>query len=208
MSASDTFQHKMDVLIDKVFLWAIPRYIKPNHLTYFRIATIPVIFLLMYQDRYALACIVFVVSASTDFLDGATARTRNQITNLGKIIDPIADKMLIAALLYAVGFQYLMVKIFLVFILLEIVTVISGAVLSFRFGRPIGANVYGKIKMVLQTVCVFTFLLGVALSKNILINISIYMLVVALIFAVLAGIEVYRTKHNNIMTGIKKILRI
>jgi CDP-diacylglycerol--glycerol-3-phosphate 3-phosphatidyltransferase len=207
MHKTENFQLKLDKLIDKTFLWAFPKWVRPNYLTYFRIATIPFIFWLMYIDRYAIAVILFVISASTDFLDGAMARRRDQVTDLGKIIDPIADKMLIAVVLFSIGYQYLVVKIFLVFILLEIIVVASGAFLSYRFGRPIGSNVYGKIKMVLQTVSVFIFLIGIALSKNILITISGVILAIALLFAVLAGIEVYRTKHKNIVAGLKKVFK-
>jgi CDP-diacylglycerol--glycerol-3-phosphate 3-phosphatidyltransferase len=155
MDKTNNFQLKLDKLIDKVFLWAFPSCIKPNHLTYFRIATIPFIFWLMYIDKYALALILFVLSASTDFLDGSMARRRNQVTDLGKIIDPIADKMLIAVLLYSIGFQYLIVKIFLIFITLEIIVVFIGALLSYKFGRPIGANVYGKINIGSYSLCRF-----------------------------------------------------
>jgi CDP-diacylglycerol--glycerol-3-phosphate 3-phosphatidyltransferase len=207
MQKPSNFQAKMDVSIERMFLWAFPKWVRPNYLTYFRIATIPFIFGLMYLDKYILALVLFVISASTDFLDGTMARRRDQVTDLGKIIDPIADKMLIAVLLFSVGYQYLIVKVFLVFMLLEIIMVASGAFLAYRFGKPVGANIYGKIKMMLQTVSVFVFLAGVVLSKNILITISVIILLIALIFALLAGFEVYRTKQKTVIMVLKRMFK-
>jgi CDP-diacylglycerol--glycerol-3-phosphate 3-phosphatidyltransferase len=206
MDKTTNLQLKVDAIIDKKFLWIFPNWVRPNYLTYFRIGTIPIIYALMHVGSYTLALLLFVASAVTDLFDGSMARRRNQVTDLGKIIDPIADKMLIAVVLFSLGFQYLIVKIFLLFIIAEIFMVFMGGVLSYRFGRPIGANIYGKVKMVLQSISILTFLIGVIVSKNILIDISVIILFIALIFAGLAGIEVYRAKHKSIMTGIINIL--
>lgn len=80
----------------------------PNLLTMFRVAVIPVFVGLFFLDSVAgqwMACGVFVAAAITDYLDGYLARARNQFSEFGKFLDPIADKLLVgAALLMMAGF--------------------------------------------------------------------------------------------------------
>lgn len=187
-------QKIIDKFIDKVFLRFIPHTVKPNHVTLIRFILIPFVYLLLESNNLGLALIVFVIAASTDFIDGAMARTRNQITDIGKVIDPIADKLLIMSVLLYIGFGYLIVKIFVVFIILELLAVIFGASLSFLVGKPVGANIFGKIKMILQSFSVGFFILGIAIKNNALISLSEGLLFVALFFAALAVLENIRLK--------------
>src|SRR3989344_8884038 len=80
---------------------------KPNQITIIRILLIPVfIYFLISEPPYKdyLAAFVFIVLSLSDALDGYIARKRKQITELGKLIDPIADKLLIsAALIFLIG---------------------------------------------------------------------------------------------------------
>lgn len=199
------FQQKMDSVIKFLFLWAIPRKITPNMVSYLRLGLIPFLFWALLSERLVLGLAIFVFAALTDALDGTMARTRDQITDLGKALDPVADKALIGSMLVYFGFEYLIVKIFLVFIVLEIIVVIGSSMLSYKFGRPIGANVFGKVKMVLQTLSVLLFIIGVALGSKALIGISEYVLFVALGFAAIAGLEVLRQKWPKIKNALKDI---
>src|SRR5215475_2490190 len=80
----------------------------PNILTMARIAVIPVLVALFYLESELgawLACAAFVLAGITDYLDGAIARRRSQMSAFGRVLDPIADKMLVAAaLLMLAGF--------------------------------------------------------------------------------------------------------
>ena len=138
-----------------------------------------------------------MIAALTDLLDGAMARTRNQITDFGKVIDPIADKLLIITALLFIGPQFLIVKVFVIYIVFEIIAVLIGYFFSFWIGKPIGANVFGKIKLNLQCLSVGIFILGIIISNSVLINISKYVLLLALFFAILAAIETGRRKVRN-----------
>ena len=74
----------------------------PNILTASRILTIPVIVATFYMDGDGIrwvACILFIIAAITDFFDGYLARRRNIVSSLGRFFDPIADKLLVAAVL-------------------------------------------------------------------------------------------------------------
>ncbi len=83
----------------------------PNLLTLFRIAVIPGLVFLFYMDSRTgtwLACGLFAVAAITDFLDGYVARAMRQQSALGRFLDPVADKLLVAsALLMMVGFGHI-----------------------------------------------------------------------------------------------------
>jgi len=190
-------QKSIDGVIDKVFLRFIPESVKPNQVTVVRFILIPVIYWLLSQNAVGLALFVFIIATSTDFIDGAMARTRNQITDLGKVIDPIADKLLIITVLSYVGFDYLLVRIFVIFIIFELFAVLIGYFFSFAIGKPIGANVFGKIKLILQCISVGFFMLGILISNIVLIEISKYVLFVALFFALVAAIETGRRKVRN-----------
>ncbi len=82
----------------------IPNWLTPNFLTLFRICSIPVIYALvmLYPNQHVvliIAFLVYLIACLTDYWDGVLARKIGQITNMGKLLDPIADKLLIVALL-------------------------------------------------------------------------------------------------------------
>ena len=190
-------QKILDGYVDKIFLRFIPKRVTPNQITAIRFILIPVVYALLLQRSFILALIVFAIAALTDLIDGAMARTRDQTTDLGKVIDPIADKLLIMVVLLHIGWQFLIIKVFLIYIIFELIAVLIGYFFAFLIGNPIGANVFGKIKLNLQCLSIGLFILGVIISNKVLENISKYVLFLALFFAVLAAIETGRRKVRN-----------
>lgn len=184
---SPAVQRFTDNLIRKVLLRLFPWSTRPNSLTIARLTFIPLVLLLLYLDERWWALGVFAVAVCSDFIDGALARTRNEITPLGTLLDPLADKLLMVAVLAWIGYKYLVVQIMLAFIVLElVVTVIGGSILlRTRQSRP--ANVFGKIKMVIQSIALFFFILSGILDLHTGVTISIYLLWTALGLAVLSG---------------------
>jgi CDP-diacylglycerol---glycerol-3-phosphate 3-phosphatidyltransferase len=177
----------MDHLVEKTFLWAFPGYVRPNHLTAARFMLIPVVLVLLHLELRWWALGVFIVATCTDFIDGAMARARDQITILGTYADPIADKLLVAAVLAWIGHEYLVVKIILGFIALELVVTAIGARILLREGSARSSNVFGKIKMILQSVALLLFLVSGILDLPTWVTVSIYLLWVALALAILSG---------------------
>ena len=118
---------------------------------YFRILLIPVYLLLYYHadsvKEYYLAAILVGISAITDMLDGLVARKFHMVTELGKVLDPVADKLTLGAMILCLTFRYPnMMILVLIFILKEGFMGIMGLLLSHYRGKKLdGARWYGKI---------------------------------------------------------------
>lgn len=125
----------------------------PNLLTIFRIALIPVLVLLLLSPSELssiLSVVVFSIASITDWLDGYLARKMNIVTNLGKFLDPIADKLLIAAaLVMLVGLGRVPAWMVVVIIGREIAVTGLRSIASSE-GIIIAASDLGKGKMILQ----------------------------------------------------------
>jgi len=138
----------------------------PNTLAFIRLLLAPVMFFLLVNRDSAflieihytwldyIAAFIFVVASATDFFDGYVARTFNQITTLGKILDPLADKMLTLA-----GFLGLMMldraSVWAIFLILTRELFITGLrVSAVSQGLDIAASLMGKIKTVVQMIAI------------------------------------------------------
>lgn len=126
----------------------------PNLLSVIRIILIPVFAVLFYNGEYGWAVFTLVLSGLSDFFDGKIARKFNQISALGKMLDPVADKLTqitLAILLFLSfnGAQDATLKafswVFLVFIIKELVMVLGGAIMLACGIRPGAAEIYGKV---------------------------------------------------------------
>ena len=125
----------------------------PNSLTISRILVIPVFVYLFSTPtpaRSVAAACVFLGAALTDLLDGYLARRRGQITNIGKLLDPVADKLLVASgLILLVEFQRIEVWLAIVMIARELV--VTGArTVAAKEGFVVSADSLGKLKVVCQ----------------------------------------------------------
>ncbi len=125
----------------------------PNSLTLLRIFLIPVFVWLYLEptpERTLWAGLVFAAAAFTDFLDGYLARRSGQITNLGKLLDPVADKLLVASgLILLVQVQQVSVWLALVLIARELIVTGARAVAA-NEGFIVPADSLGKLKVVGQ----------------------------------------------------------
>jgi CDP-diacylglycerol---glycerol-3-phosphate 3-phosphatidyltransferase len=182
-------QRFIDNLICKMFLWAFPTWVRPNHLTAARFVSIPVVLVLLRLNLDWWALGVFIVAISTDFVDGAMARTRDQITILGTYTDPVADKLLVAAVLAWIGYDYLVVQIILAFIVLELVLSAIGARILLRTRTARSSNAFGKTKMIVQSIALLMFLISGILDLETWVTVSVYLLWLALALAFLSGVK-------------------
>jgi len=125
----------------------------PNLLTVLRIMLVPVLVVALLGNTRSgdtLAAVVFVLASATDFVDGYLARSRNSITTFGKLMDPLADKLLVvAALVSLVSLHRLAAWVAMVIITRELaVTVLRLS--ATQVGIVLAANRLGKAKTCLQ----------------------------------------------------------
>jgi len=135
----------------------------PNVLTLLRILLVPVLVVALLdqtQNGDLLAALVFAVASFTDAVDGYIARSRGAITNFGKLMDPVADKLLIlAALIALVSLDRVAAWVAMVIIAREF-AVTATRMAATQQGLVIAANAWGKAKTVVQVACVF-FLIAI-----------------------------------------------
>jgi CDP-diacylglycerol---glycerol-3-phosphate 3-phosphatidyltransferase len=133
----------------------------PNVLTMLRILAVPVIVVALLAstpDGDALAAGVFALAALTDGLDGYFARSRNAVTTFGKLMDPLADKLLIiAALISLVSLHRLAAWVAMVIIARELAVTGLRALAAER-GVVIAASWMGKVKTILQVAAIFALI--------------------------------------------------
>ncbi|MBQ9964953.1 MAG: CDP-diacylglycerol--glycerol-3-phosphate 3-phosphatidyltransferase [Clostridia bacterium] len=139
----------------------------PNKLTVVRIVLAPLFLLLAVWDfpfHYAASLVVFIAAALTDMFDGKIARARGLITNLGKFLDPLADKMLTTAafLLFLVTGQMDVWGLMLVLTREFMVT--SVRLLAAKDGTVIAASIWGKTKTVAQFIAIIYTLTALEFS--------------------------------------------
>jgi len=131
----------------------------PNKLTILRIILIPVFIILLMKEYYYISGILFIAASITDILDGYLARKYNLITDFGKIIDPLADKLLITAALICLV-QLGGIAGWLAIVILAREFVITGLrFVAARKGIIIVAERSGKIKTALQVLALSVILL-------------------------------------------------
>lgn len=141
----------------------------PNYLTLARIILVPflvVILLTPFAENwfgissYALAIAIFLAASFTDILDGHLARRRNQVSTLGKLLDPIADKLLVSAALIVLVEKHLAPAWAVVIILGREFIVTGLRSIAVTEGIVIQAQVSGKIKMWAQCVAIVSLLVA------------------------------------------------
>jgi len=134
----------------------------PNKITVSRILLVPVfVILLLVQFPYSniVAFLVFLIASCTDFVDGHLARSRNLVTNFGKFLDPIADKLLVTAALIALVGQDKIPSWFVTVIIAREFIVTGMRLLANGEGRVIAASMWGKAKTVTQIIAISLLLL-------------------------------------------------
>ncbi len=172
----------------------------PNKITIFRVCMIPIFLIFMLVStipggRY-IAAAIFIIAALSDLLDGYIARKNNLVTNFGKFMDPLADKLLVSsAMICLVELKLLPAWIVIIIIAREFI--ISGfRLIASDNGVVIAASWWGKIKTVVQMVMSIMLIINLDfVFINVLEQIAIYL---AAVLTIISLID-YMIKNKNVL---------
>lgn len=192
-----------------------------NKLTMVRIFLVPIflIFIAVKNIPYGtfIATFIFIIASLTDQLDGYIARSRNQVTNFGKFMDPLADKLLVtAALISLVELQVVPAWATVVIIAREFA--VSGLrTLAASEGKVIAASMWGKVKTVTQITAIVALLIQInvvssnylmslvqssSIFKDIIKYVPKFLLLLAVIMTLISGYDYFK-KNINIINSNK-----
>lgn len=195
----------------------------PNKLTLFRIILVPIMVIVSFFDipgsflgistTMWIMELIFIIASITDKLDGYLARKNNQVTNFGKFLDPIADKILVvAAMILFVGMGRLPAWIPIIVIFREFAVSGYRLIAVQNSGKVIAANVWGKLKTVTQMIAIilmflttqpyFAFVLRAKTEQDALVNSALtYMTTGDFVMNILASIFMTISVIATIFSG-------
>ena len=152
----------------------------PNILTVLRFLLIPFILHFLVNDEFILAIVFLTLSGITDILDGTIARKFNFITNFGKLIDPLADKITQLSILWMLVSKNIIPLWILVIVLLKEATMVAGA--SFLYGKElvVSSKWYGKASTVLFYLAIVLTMIFKDLQIKSSIDLILYYIAVAM----------------------------
>ena len=163
----------------------VPWYSLGIHFPVYQVATVSV------NLKYILVGIIFLIASSSDFLDGYLARKNNMVTDFGKVMDAIADKLLVNGLLIILANDRLISIVIPVVIISRDIVVDSCKMISGQNGKVVAASILGKLK----TICMMSGL-TLTLFYNLpfeLISLPIadILLIAAVILSVISGAQYF-----------------
>ena len=169
-----------------------------NKLTLCRVVMIPIFLVLLYVDFGAhlwVALGVFILASITDFVDGYVARHYNQITDFGKFMDPLADKLLVmSAMAWFVGADWM--PAWALFIVIARELAVTGLrLVAVEQGRVIAAGKSGKVKTASTMVCICLLL---AFPNPTLILVCVAVILVTTVYS---GIEYFIQNKDVLLNG-------
>lgn len=187
----------------------------PNKITISRICMIPVfgaVFFIGFPYHYFVSALVFIVAACTDFIDGHIARKYNLVTNLGKFLDPIADKVLVATAFilmlteYSIfglwgNWIYIAASVCICVILARELIISAFRQIAASAGIVLAAEKLGKYKTTFQDGCIFFLLLSVDFSGTagqVINMIGLVLFAVATVLTIWSGIS-YVVKNKAVL---------
>jgi len=169
----------------------------PNAVTLSRIFLVPVLVTLLLTNYSApIAAAVFLAASLTDFLDGYLARSRNQITTLGMLLDPVADKLLVSSAFIALV-ELDLVPAWMVVVIVGREFAITGLrSIAASQGFTIDASELGKLKMGAQVAAITMLILGP--EYPVLMEVGKIALWMVVLFAIWSGVVYFRTFWSKI----------
>ncbi|WP_304507765.1 CDP-diacylglycerol--glycerol-3-phosphate 3-phosphatidyltransferase [Anaerotignum sp.] len=174
----------------------------PNKLTMLRVILIPVFLLVLFLapspiNRY-ISVAIFMIASLTDFLDGHLARKWNLVSNFGKFMDPLADKLLVMAALVSMVQLGDLASWVVIIILAREFAITGFRTLAMEANIVMAASWWGKVKTTVQMIMIIVVLLdlpfvGISVVEDILIGLAVF-------FTILSGGD-YIIKNKQVLKG-------
>ena len=185
----------------------------PNKITVSRVLLIPVFMVFMLVDfklgtitvagtemmkEHLIGGLIFIVASITDWLDGYIARKNNLVTNMGKFLDPLADKLLVSAA-FIILVELGIAPSWIVIIIISREFAVTGLRLILAGGgEVVAANQLGKIKTTAQILAISSLLLNNIFFEAIGVPFGVIMLYIALVFTIWSGFD-YFYKNRRVL---------
>ena len=171
----------------KYLLPIIPHWLKPNYLTFIRLVASPLLIMFLNSREYKIGLVLFIILALTDLFDGSIARLRDQITDWGKVWDPVADKFLIGIVVVVLLYRANPILAMAV-VGLELAFITGSAFLKLKYKDlvEIKSNIWGKLKMVCQCFGAGLLMLGFVVRQAVFLDIGEMLFYPALFLGVLS----------------------
>ncbi len=193
----------------------------PNKISLTRILMIPVFVLTFFLEgmlpfNYGISAIVFAIAACTDFIDGHIARSRGLVTNLGKFLDPIADKVLVSTAMLLLltmkeslfgileglsGVIYLAVTVCTCIIMARELIISAFRQIAAANGLVLAAEKLGKYKATFQDIAIFVLIFAADISGKvgvIILWIGLVLFAIATVLTIWSGIS-YVVKNKQVL---------
>ena len=174
----------------------------PNKLTVARVCMVPlfmVALMLNTEVSRVVATVIFALASFTDMLDGKIARKYNLITNFGKLMDPLADKILTAAAMVCLVELGDLAAWIVVIILFREYAITGLRSVAASENIVVAANIWGKVKTVCQMIALMLLMLKPQIVALCGVNLGLSLMYVALLLTVYSGVD-YVVKLNKQIT--------
>lgn len=174
----------------------------PNIITLFRLFLVPVYLVVFYsnlESRYLFAMFIYLIAGISDVVDGHIARSRNLVTKLGTVLDPLADKIMAITVLVTFTSTGSIPKwILIIFIAKELTMILVSTIFYFnKYKLSIPANFYGKAGTLLLYLTIFSIALGIPYLESYLIYLTVIVNVLAFIIYSKEMIKSIMSLKNN-----------
>ena len=195
----------------------------PNKLTVLRVFMVPIfIFLfllssgkiypmtistLSYEFGYTidlfrlLSAIVFLIASITDFFDGYIARKYNLITNFGKLLDPLADKILVLSSLMLLSANGEIHIVWIIIVAVREISISAIRLVCLEQGNVVAASIYGKYKTAIQMIFIVLMLFNIHTISSAAFLITYILFVVSEILVVVSFVDYIYKNKNYIING-------
>lgn len=151
--------------------------------------------------KYIICGIIFIIASLTDFLDGHLARKRNEVTDFGKVVDAIADKMLVNGILIVLATDGFIPVCIPVIIITRDVFVDAIKMAAGQSGHAVGASIMGKIKTVCMMIGVSLMLFSNLPFELIGIRVADSLIILATVLSVVSGVQYYYNNKGALQTS-------